>query len=199
LLAFAAAANAAIVGVALGSGPRSSPMTLGPYTNVTLLPADPSGVFSSVTSVPGVPPLTGPVGFSAALSHRKIGSGWMTWSQPWTPGWDTSVYYQSTSSVTINLPAGTAAFAFWAEPNAFVLAQIKATAQDGTVVTQTPHGSSGAMGYGFYGTGGSLITSITVVADASASGFAIGEFYGIPEPTSLSLLALGGLALLRRR
>jgi hypothetical protein len=198
MLAFVGAANAAIVGVALGSGPRTDPLTLGPYS-CPLLPPDtrPLGYFP-VTDIPGVPPLTGNPTFSIALGHAKIGAGWATWSPGSPATWDKSMYWtQGAFSVTIGLPAQTAAFAFFAEPNPFQLHVITATADDGTTVTQTPHGSAGAMGYGFYGTGTTTIKSITV--SSPTADFAIGEFYGIPEPTSLSLLALGGLALLRRR
>jgi len=201
LLAFAAAANAAIVGVALGSGARTDPMPLGPFS-LKLLPADTTAVFSTVTSVPGTPPLTGPVGFSFGLSHRKIGSGWATWSPGSPATWDKSVYYTNLQgSVTMNLPAGTAAFAFYAEPNPFGQYTFTVTANDGTKIVQDAHGSSGAAGFGFYGTGGTLITSITAaITGPSVTDFAIGEFYGaVPEPTSLGLLAVGALALLRRR
>lgn len=197
LLVFVAGANAAIVGVALGSGARTDPLPIGPYS-AKLLPADTSSVFATVTSVPGSPPLTGPVGFSIGMSHRKIGSGWATWSPGSPASWDKSVYYTNgAASMTVNLPAGTAAFVFYAEPNPFGQYTFTVKAQDGTTLVQDAHGSSGAAGFGFYGTGGSLISSLTV---SSTTDFAIGEFYGaVPEPTSLGLLAVGALALLRRR
>jgi hypothetical protein len=68
---------------------------------------------------------------------------------------------------------------------------------------------AGAGGFGFYATGSSTITSLTV-RDSTRSTFAIGEF-GIgngaappaaPEPSSLTLFGLGSLGLLaygRRR
>jgi hypothetical protein len=193
LLTWAAAAQAAIVGVALGSGPRKDPMPLGPYM-VSLLPPDPSPIFSSVTLVPGSPPLTGPVGFDEVMSHRKIGSGWATWSPGHPPTWDDSVYAYFTSSVSIFLPPNTGAFVFYAEQSAFIFSEWTATAQDGTTVTQSIHGSAGASGFGFYGTDGVTIESITVVGGQASR--AIGEFYGaqVPEPAGLACLAVGLLA-----
>ena len=74
------------------------------------------------------------------------------------------------------LPAGTKAFYFYAEPQQFALLQIQATAQDGT--TSGPidvQGFAGAQYYGFYGTGASTLSSITVTT-TDPTGFAVGEF-----------------------
>jgi hypothetical protein len=200
-LAIAAVSHAAIVGVELGYGPRTDPLPLGDYS-LGLLPPDPSDLFTDVMSIPGTPPLAGDPTFSIPLNHRKVDFGWAGWSAGFPGTWDMSVYYTNgASSVTIGLPAGTAAFAFWASPNAFGEFEVTATAQDGTAVQQfLDTAEAYSFGYGFYGTEGSLLTSIKITADPAASGFAIGEFYGalIPEPASLSLLVLGALALRRR-
>ena len=197
VLSMVSVTSAAIVGVAHGSG--SPPATLGPYT-IEALPFDTRSVYTDVTDAPGNPPLTGDLGFDRACSLRHIGMGWMTWSH----GYTGVIYFTNYSStVTIQMPADTAAFMFYAEPNPFRWEDITATAYDqfggSTSVTQRTHGSSGATGFGFCGEDGSVIDYI----DVSISGgtdFGFGEFYGqIPEPSTLGLLGLVGLFVLRRR
>lgn len=194
ILACAAFSQAAIIGVA--HGPGAPPAMLGPWA-ISALPQDtqPTG-YTPVTTVPGSPPLTGPVTFSIPLLHAQVGWDWATWSH----GYSDDIYWTGGAyEVTVNLPAGTAAFLLYAEPNPFGPYQIDAIANDGTTVSQMPDGYAGACGYGFYTTGGSTIASIKVTSPSAD--FAIGEFYGaqIPEPASFGLLAVGVLAVLRRR
>ena len=102
------------------------------------------------------------------------------------------------------MPAGTAAFYFYAEPDNFATFTITATS--GTTVVATPvAGASGANYFGFYGTAGDTIASIAVAITGTTS-FAVGEF-GISRVTvpdggmTVSFLgaAILGLIALRRR
>jgi hypothetical protein len=184
------AASAAVVYDA-GPGTGAPSGTLGPYTMLPFV--DPSGVFSTVTSIPS--PIGGTLDFSLGMSHRVIGSGWATWSH----GYFGDVYYSNgATAVTMTMPAGTGAFEFYVEPNPFTLQTFTATTDDGTTSgAYTAHGSAGATYAGFYGTGGSLIASVSLTGSTD---FAVGEFgIATPEPASLALLALGGLAVIRRR
>jgi len=149
----------------------SPPATLGGYA-MTPFAADSQQLFDNVTSVAS--PLSGSLTFSPALDHVVIGNGWSTWSNGYTG--DVYVNYSS-DPLTITLPSGTGAFYLYSEPDFFGTFDITATAQDGTSSGAVPVSSdSGASFFGFYGTNGDTLSSITVSADPSAGGFAIGEF-----------------------
>jgi hypothetical protein len=159
------------------------PATLGPYT-MTAFGADPQ----PLGSVNGVTDPAGTIGFTPAMNHDRIGEGWATWSNSYAGDvYDTcfSINFEtdpptcsgaSPTQATITLPSGTTAFYFYAEPNQFQVLTIQATAQDGT--TSGPvsvDGNGGAKYFGFYGTGGATISTITVTTPDTL-GFAIGEF-----------------------
>jgi hypothetical protein len=147
-------------------GTGAPPATLGPYT-MTPFALDPQ----PFGPVGGVAAPSGTVTFSPSLYHLRVTQGWATWSH----GYLGDVYWtQGALSATLTLPPNTSAFYLYAEPNPFAVFTITATAQDGT--TSGPiavNGFAGARYFGFYGTGGERIASITV---SSAVDFAVGEF-----------------------
>lgn len=150
-------------------GTGAPPATLGPYT-MTAFGSDARPEFESVSSVADP---AGTIGFSPPLTHLTVPSGWATWSH----GYNGDVYYTETeSTVTISLPDGTKAFAFYAEPNTFDSFTVEAIAQDGTSSEPIDiEGNSGARYFGFYGTGDQTVASVKVTASDPA-GFAVGEF-----------------------
>jgi hypothetical protein len=183
--------QAAVNGQALGTAPP--PLTLGSF-NMTAFGPDPQP--AGYTPVPSVAsPLGGDVVFSTLLQHALTPSEWSTWSN----GYNGDVYYSTDLSVTLTLPANTGAFYLYAEPQQFDVFQITATAQDGTFITQMVSGDSGACGYGFWGTGGSLISTIQIDCD-DPTGCAVGEFgIALPEPATVCLLGLGALSFIRKK
>ncbi len=138
-------------------------------------PADPRPTFASYSTASISDQCPGEISFSTPLTHVKIGGGWATWSH----GYSGSVYTLVPGTmVTITLPANTRAFYLYAEGNSFAFANITANANDGT--TSGPiavSGFAGAHYYGFYTTSPNcLLTTVQIVVDPSAAGFAIGEF-----------------------
>lgn len=190
------------MGLGLGDNPMPGVITLGSW-DLTPLPDDvrPTG-YTPVSDAPGAPPLSGdvkftefPGGLAFDMLHAQVGTDWTSWSH----GYLGDIYYSNgATTVTLEMPSGAAGFAFWTEPNPFDVYEIIATADDGETLSQSPDGNYGALGYGFWTTDGSTIDYITI---SSSVDFAIGEFYGaaIPEPATLTLLALSGICLLRRR
>jgi hypothetical protein len=178
--ASASAAGTIVFDGSPGTGPP--PVTLGPYTMIPVQPDErPLGDL-----VTGVPSPSGPIGFSPALEHLRVAQGWATWSH----GYAGDVYMTDPAlSVTVTLPPQTAAFYLYAEPNPFAIFTIQATADDGTSSGPIAvDGFAGAQYYGFYGTGGATIETITVSSDID---FAIGEFGINGVPVARNYVALG--------
>jgi hypothetical protein len=155
-------------------GTSAPPLTLGPYL-MTPFPAD-AQPEEAVTSVAGP---TGALGLSPALEHCPDRGCWATWSN----GYNGDVYVAGPQTITLTLPAGTKAFYFYAEPDEFETFSFTATSSNGTTSGAVPvNGNAGARYFGFYGTGSSTISSITV-SGADPDGFAVGEF-GISDGTA---------------
>jgi hypothetical protein len=192
-------AQAGITGVPLGTA--APPETLGPYA-MTPFPDDPRADLTMVTSVPS--PLGGSVDFSVVMQLCTAGD---TWGSNWSHGYTGDVYFSGleNNSVILTLPADTAAFYFYAQPNVLDTFTITATAQDGTAVSQEIYGAleNSATGYAFYGTDGSMISSIKVDLINGYFGLAVGEFgiAAVPAPGAILLgsIGMGLVSWLRRR
>jgi hypothetical protein len=159
-------------------GTAAPPSTLGPYTMTPFGPDSQPSCPDTGSTVTGVIDPAGTIGFTEALRHDQTPAPgcWATWSHGYTGDvYDTTQLVDKTQ-VTITLPSGTNAFYFYAEPNTFAVFDVQATAQDTT--TSGPiqvQGNSGAKYFGFYGTGGVTLATITVTT-SDTSGFAVGEF-----------------------
>ena len=191
-LLMASTAQANIVWFSPLDPTAAAPATLGQY-EMTAFGDDARPVFSLVSDVPS--PLGGVVGFSPELDHREVGSGWATWSH----GYTGDVYYTGGGlTATLDLPDGTGAFYFFAEPNPFSPFTITAVV-GGTIFSQVVDGQGGAKIFALYTDDYAQIDSITV---SSTADFAVGEFgiAPVPEPSTLLLMGAGLLATrLRRR
>jgi hypothetical protein len=167
VLALVPVVNAALV-CDTSVGTAAPPGTLGGFT-MSAFGSDPQP--TGYTPVDGVDsPGCGRIMFSPLLAHTRIGEGWATWSH----GYAGDVYYTNgATSATVSMPAGVTAFYLYAEPNPFSVYTMTATANDGTSCSADVDGAYGAAYFGFYGTAGTTLGSVTVT---SAVDFAIGEF-----------------------
>ncbi len=156
-------------------GMAAPPATLGPYA-MTAFGADPTANGASLSSIGGP---AGPIGLSTALTKATTPSGgWNNWSN----GYTGAVYFSPTAeSVTLTLPAGTAALYLYLEGDTFGSNPFTVTAQDGAPGDTTSSGAvsatspGGASYFGFYATGGQTIWTVKISA-AENVGLGIGEF-----------------------
>lgn len=95
----------------------------------------------------------------------------------------TNVYFDaSQTSLTITLPAGTAAFYLYLEQDNFGTSPFTVTARDGEAADTTSSGPvslttpSGAGYFGFYATGGQTIWSVSITGPVASDGIGVGEF-----------------------
>ncbi len=197
------AAPATIIGVAGGSL-QVPPATLGPYT-MSPFPQDPREMYATVEDAPG--PFGNPLGFSLPmqlLQQRLGGAG------PWPFLPYSGPVYDSDQPgsipgdpVELTLPPDTRAFYLYVSSNFFSGRVIRVTADDGTFVRQGSFAGSPNY-FGFYQndpTGPAIRTlRISTELGGSAAYTFSGRFgMAIPEPATLTLLAVGALAARRRR
>jgi hypothetical protein len=167
------------VGITFDGSPGTAapPSTLGPYTMTAFGPDSQPSCPDEGSTVAGVTDPAGTIVFAPALQHdQATGPCWATWSHGYTDDVYDTINAVDPTTATITLPSGTNAFYFYAEPNTFAVFDVEATAQNGT--TSGPiqvQGDSGAKYFGFYGTGGVTLASITVTT-TDTTGFAVGEF-----------------------
>ena len=162
-------ATAAATGITFDASPGTGapPSTLGPDTMTPFGPdAQALGTVTTVATPGG-----SAIGFGSPMDHVTIGAGWNTWSN----GYTGDVYTTNgLDTASINLPSGTSAFYFYAEPDPYATFDVVATSADGT--TSGPiavNGFSGAQYFGFYTDGSAPLTNITI---SSSVDFAVGEF-----------------------
>ena len=175
-------------------GVNAPASTLGSYT-MTSFAEDLRSSYSLCSYV------TSPAGenitFSIPLRKREVGVSWSTWSHDYKG----DVYWTGGDEkfVILTMPEGTSAFYFYAQPQNAAVHTITATAYDkndeSERIIQNISGTGGASYYGFYNTGGSDISKISIYGDAD---FAIGEFgiSMIPAPDAFLLCYIGLSAVL---
>lgn len=142
------------------------------------------------------------ISFGSDVNIRTIGDGWATWSGGYT---GQVLFTNELSSLTATFLTPVSAFGFFAEPVDFSDFDITIVLSDGSTLTQSVNGSSGA---DFFGWAGGGITSYTISISGQSS-FAFGDFYSaigaqaVPEPGTWAMMLLGfgaiGLAVRRSR
>ena len=188
LTILASIGKAGLVGVTGGTASPSA--SLGPYTMMPFSADFQNAGYTPVSSVAS--PLGGNVVFNSSMLHAVTPEEWLTWSHDYNG----DVYYTaSNKSITMTMPEGTSAFYFYAQPYNFSIHTISATTSDGInadiEINQGVDGYQGASYYGFYGTEGSMVNSITVTC--GTADFAIGEFgiASVPAPSGICLTCIG--------
>ncbi len=129
-------AGQAEAGIVLSSlGTSAPPSTLGGYT---LTPFGPDGTALFANESALATPIGGVLNFSTPVNHRRIGSGWSSWSH----GYASDVYYTNgATSLTMGLNPGVGASISMPRPNPFASFSFTATASDGSTLTQSITGA----------------------------------------------------------
>jgi len=203
---FVQSVNAAVFLSALSSSDNTvaPPATLGGFAMTALAQGyTPRQALVSST----LSPLS--IGFGQAVNEVKINDGWTSWSHNYLGNVWTTVFSPNPISVTLTLPTGTKAFYFYAQPDALTVQPIRVTyiGATGSPLTLSIDGNGGAQGFGLYSDAGEDLASFTIQSVDSGGGFAFGEFgifnsdagSVVPEPTSMAIFGLSGLALIARR
>jgi len=201
-------------------GTNAPDSTLGGFTMSPLARTGPR--FTQVTSA--LDSLS--VGFDQSVYETRVLAAGQTppvglfFFGSWSHGYTDNVWHTSNSSnprsLTMTLPASTKAFYFYVQPvdNGVVSITIDYPGIQSGSLSAT--GNAGAVYVGLHSDSGEDLTSIKITTEDSAAGafgFAVGEF-GIfnsgsggggggggvvPEPTSMAIFGLSGLAFLVKR
>jgi len=189
--------------------------TLGGFTMSPLARTNPR--FTQVTSTFG----SLSVGFSQSVYETRVPSAGETppagafFFGAWSHGYTGNVWHTADSgnprSLTMTLPTSTKAFYFYVQPVALGIVSITIDYPGISSRSLSATGNAGAVYVGLHSDAGEDLTSIKITSDESAGalGFAVGEF-GIfnsdsggggvvPEPTSIAIFGLSGLAFLVKR
>jgi len=189
--------------------------TLGGFTMSPLARTSPR--FTQVTSTFG----SLSVGFSQSVYETRVPSAGETppsgesFFGSWSHGYTGNVWHTFDSgnprSLTMTLPTSTKAFYFYVQPVALGIVSITIDYPGISSRSLSATGNAGAVYVGLHSDAGEDLTSIKITSDESAGalGFAVGEF-GIfnsdsggggvvPEPTSIAIFGLSGLAFLVKR
>ena len=128
------------------------------------------------------------IGFGSTLNIRTIGASWATWSG----GYLGQVLYSNGATGISGTLSPTGGFGFFIESDPFGIYDFTLGLSDGSTVTGSYQGDSGAGFLGFVGNG---ITNFTV---SSTVGFAMGDFYTtspLSEPATWAMMLLGFAAV----
>jgi hypothetical protein len=148
-----------------------TPYLCGHY--ITPFEPDPRPLYTDVSEIPTPCTIPGAIGVSPSVNHRRIGSGWISWGH----GYTGDVYYTNGAlSVTLTMPAATAAFRFYVEPNPFVVHTFQVLV-NGSYLSD-PFTADGSGGAAYVAVCGNPVETIqlTCITSPTPADFAIGEF-----------------------
>ncbi|MFM7516844.1 MAG: PEP-CTERM sorting domain-containing protein [Pirellula sp.] len=194
------------------------PSTLGGFTMSPL--ARTGASFAMVDTTSSSPS----VRFDQGVYETKIDAGetpppgaflFGSWSHGYKGNVWHTIFSTKTRFLTLTLPTSTKAFYFYVQPvalgNVDILVNYPGSGSSGSILNVG--GNAGARFVGLHSNAGEDLTSITISTfdDATGNlGFAVGEFGifnsgsgggggVIPEPTSMAIFGLSGLAFLAKR
>lgn len=197
----AGAGPSAMAGIQFQSlGKAVPPAALGP-SSMAVLPGlpDTSALSSLVT--------TAPLSSQTSLSFLPGPMTHLAAPPWWGRSYNGSVYDSGSATSMTLVPFGSNqidALVLYVVPNAYGVFNVSLTGSDGSssvtatdAVNGLPHNLGTAVGWAFYGTGTSKVTSLTISCDVP---FTIGEFYyHNPSPGAAAMLGLAAVGRGRRR